>query len=288
VAPTPPQATGPSPPPPPPAAWRAPRAALEAASRAARRQPAKVGIAVASLDSGQPQVAGTLKSGRAWSAIKVPLLVTVLRRERKRKGTRTGRRALSPAQRAAATAMLVESANPPSNAFFDELVEQTGSTEGAARLIESTLRAAGDTHTRIRPQEPDFVRTFTWLGQTWWRLADGVRFYRALGAGRLLPAADTRWVLGLLERAVGQDWGLGPAFAGAPLALKVGVGADPDGSLTTEQFAIAGFRGHACAIGVMAHGSSEAEAKAAAGTVADTLERAWPASQRHRGQPACE
>ncbi len=133
-------------------------------------------------------------------------------------------------------------------------------------------------------ERPDRQRTFTWLGQTRWRLADGVRYFRALSVGMLASRPLTSTVLRLLD-AAGREaspWGLRVAVPKSlRLAMKVGVGTNSEGGWTVRQFAVVGRGRRACVIGVLARAQTEADAKTAATMIARAAVR--PALSR----PGC-
>jgi hypothetical protein len=209
-----------------------------------------------------PRPVGSLVADRAWSTIKVPLLVAYL-------DLRGGAAKLRPDERETATQMITVSANEPANRFFLALADANGGVRGGAAAVERVLRRGGDRRTRVDARPPDGSRTFTWLGQTRWRLADGAAFHRALFEGDLASAADTRFVLRLMRGVTGSDWGLRTAVPkSVPLAYKVGLGRNPDGSITAEQYGIVGAAEDACVVGIVARGDDERSAKAAVTLIA--------------------
>jgi len=234
--------------------------------RAIERTGVPAGAVVLDM-AGKPRVVGPLRADRAWSTIKVPLLVAYL-------DLRGGAAKLTPSERAAATQMITVSANAPANRFFLALAGAKGGVRGGARAVERVLRRGGDDRTRVTARPPDGLRTFTWLGQTVWRLADGARWHRALVLGRVAADADTRFVLGLMRRVTGSDWGLRAAVpASEPLAYKVGLGATPGGAITAEQYGIVGSGDDACVIGIVARAGDEDGAKDAVTRIAKAAVR---------------
>jgi hypothetical protein len=185
-------------------------------------QPAQMGVAIAPLDGGKPLVLGSLRSGHAWSTIKVPILVSLLRE----------RGELSAAEEAWARAALTASDNEAAAALFGRLEKTHGGLDGASRAVEATLRRAGDGATVVAtaPPPPGAVSTY---GQTEWSLPAAAELMRQLARGCLLDRIDTDYVLGLMEEVVPeQRWGLGqtgfqPSWR---VALKGGWG--PEGSAT--------------------------------------------------------
>jgi beta-lactamase class A len=243
--------------------------------RAVERTGVPAGAVVISGD-GAPRPVGSLRADRAWSTIKVPLLVAYL-------DLRGGVARLSPAEKADAAQMITVSSNEPANRFFRALADDEGGTKGAGQAVERVLRRGGDARTKVDVTAPDNVRTFTWLGQTVWRLADGARWYRSLLRGVVASQADTRYVLGLMRRVSGSDWGLRVAVGRSrPLAYKVGLGQAPDGALTAEQYGIVGSGEDACVVGIVARGPGEDAAKAAVTRIAKAAVR--PAAGCARAQ----
>jgi beta-lactamase class A len=215
----------------------------------------------------KPRPVGSLRADRAWSTIKVPLLVAYL-------DLRGGAAKLTPAERADATQMITVSANAPANRLFLALADAKGGVRGGARAVERVLRRGGDERTQVTARPPDNARTFTWLGQTVWRLADGARWHRALFEGRVADTADTRFVLGLMRRVTGSDWGLRTAVPSSEaLAYKVGLGATLGGAITAEQYGIVGSGDDACVIGIVARAQNDDAAKDAVTRIAKAAVR---------------
>ena len=232
------------------------------------------GVVVLSVSARGAATAGPLRVERAWSTIKVPLLVAYLEHVRRRRGAPSGVAALRSDERAAASEMVTVSANEPANRFFLALARANGGTDRGARAVERVLRRGGDARTRVVAQPPDGARTFTWLGQTRWALRRGAGVYAALQRGDLTGRADTRFVLGLMRRVTGSEWGLRTAVPGSiPLAYKVGVGRDSAGATTAEQYGIVGTGGDACVIAVAARAPDEVSAKAAVDRLAAAATR---------------
>lgn len=229
-----------------------------------------VGAAAGAAAGGPVLTAGAIRTEAAWSTIKVPLLIAYLNWIRSRAGTDSGREALTGAERDRITSLITVSSNDVANELFDAMARSSGGPQGAGALVQETLAAAGDEQTRVAVAPPDGARTFTWLGQTQWAPASSVKFLRALAGHSLASAADTEWVLGLMGRIEGSDWGFHTALAGSPTPLryKVGVGTSPDGQTVVRQIAIIGAPGQACVADVVARGTGEALAKDRAGAAA--------------------
>lgn len=190
-------------------------------ARLERSLPARIGLAVVPLYAGPARRFGPLQVGHAWSTIKVPIVVTLMRE-------RAGK--LSRADRARAHAALTASDNEAAAALFAEIEQARGGLAGASEAVERTLRLAGDWGTTIATAPPPSGAVSTY-GQTKWSLAASARFFRALAVGCLLEPGASHYVLGLTEAVVGeQRWGLGEAGfePGWKVAFKGGWG--PEGS----------------------------------------------------------
>ncbi len=203
--------------------------AIRDLERFADSAPGEVGIAVAALGGAEPIAIGDAEAGRAWSTMKVPLLVTLLDRV-------GGEGELSEVERAQAEAALTASDNEAALALFDRLGELEGGTDAASAAIEAVLRRSGDSETEVNTEpSPEGYSTF---GQTIWSASNSALFFRALAGGCLLDEADTEFVLSLLEDVVAdQRWGLGEAEVpgGARVAFKGGWGPEPGGGYLVRQ-----------------------------------------------------
>jgi hypothetical protein len=183
---------------------------------------ARAGLAVAPLGPGPTTSFGSLRQGHAWSTIKVPILVTVLRER--------GSRRLSAEEEGWAREALTASDNEAAAALFGKLEASHGGLDGASLAVEGTLRAAGDSMTVVAtaPPPPGAVSTY---GQTDWSLSASVEFLRSLGRGCLLDPPDTERVLGLMGEVIPeQRWGLGAARFPAGWAVEMKGGWGPEGS----------------------------------------------------------
>jgi beta-lactamase class A len=233
--------------------------AVRELERFAADAPGEVGIAVAPLDDSEPLAVGTAQTGRAWSTMKVPLLVALL-------DHLGGADELSAAERSQAEAALTASDNEAALALFDRLGELEGGIDGASAAIDEVLRRAGDDETEVNT-EPS-PRGFSTFGQTEWSAGASTLFLRALAAGCLLDEEDTDYVLALMEDVVAdQRWGLGDAGVpeAADVAFKGGWGPEPSGGYLVRQggTVTAGNRGYA--LSVIAIPSDTSEASFAAG-----------------------
>ena len=174
-------------------------------------------MAVGALAGGPIETRGELRESRAWSTMKVPVIVAAI--------------ASGRADWDAIEAAITRSANDAALRLWDRL------DDGAAE-VEAVLRRAGDDDTRLE-REPD-PRGYSSFGRTVWSLTAAVTFYGALARGELLPDKDTGRVLDAMGRIVpDQRWGLG----GLPgIRFKGGWGPSeaPGGGYEVIQVGIAG------------------------------------------------
>jgi Beta-lactamase enzyme family len=196
--------------------------------------PGQAGIALAPLGRGSIQRLGPLQRGHAWSTMKVPVLVTLLR-DYAHRGQN-----LSAQERADATLALEQSDNAAAEALFGGLERIHGGLVPASQAVQQTLAAAGDTVTvNTAPNDQGFT---TW-GQTIWSATGEVLFYRALARGCLLAPGDTRYVIDLMRNVTSsQRWGAGAAAypASVPVAFKAGWGPENASGYLVRQTAIIG------------------------------------------------
>lgn len=184
--------------------------------------PARVGLAIAPVGSSQVEEFGDLREGHAWSSIKVPILVTLMREN--------GSEGLSSEEASWASAALTASDNEAAADLFGGIEASRGGLSAASAAVSETLAVAGDASTAVatEPPPPGAVSTY---GQTEWSLAGSAQFYRSLAAGCLLDESGTEYVKGLMEEVIPeQRWGLGEAGfpSGWRVAMKGGWG--PEGS----------------------------------------------------------
>jgi hypothetical protein len=157
---------------------------------------------------------GRLQGGVAWSSIKVPIALAVIRRGGARRNTELLRRAITASDNQAAE-QLWSSLGPPSK---------------AGRAVERALAAAGDSMTTVQTMR---VRAgFTSFGQTRWPLTSQQRFIAGLPC---LHASDQ--ILRLMGNVIAsQRWGLGSS--NLPARFKGGWGPDPSGRYLVRQMGL--------------------------------------------------
>ena len=176
-----------------------------------------VGWAIAPLGGGRLEMHGELRESRAWSTMKIPVIVAAI----------TGGRADWNAIEAAIT----RSDNEAARLLWDRL------DDGAAE-VEAVLREAGDAQTTLeREADP---RGYSSFGRTVWSLPAAITFYAALARGELLPDADTERMLDAMGRIVPeQRWGLGQIPS---IRFKGGWGPseEPEGGYEVIQVGIVG------------------------------------------------
>jgi Beta-lactamase enzyme family len=158
---------------------------------------------------------GELRAGRAWSTMKVPVIVAAIT---------SGR-----ADWHAIEAAITRSDNDAAGRLWDAL------DDGPAE-VEAVLRRAGDAETTLeREADP---RGWSSFGRTVWSLEAAAGFYRALANGELLAAADTERILEAMGRVVDeQRWGLG-TVPGMRFKGGWGPSEDPDGPYEVIQVGI--------------------------------------------------
>jgi beta-lactamase family protein len=176
-----------------------------------------VGWAIGALGGGPVESFGERRAARAWSTMKLPVIVACIT---------SGR-----ADWHAIEAAILRSDNHAALRLWATL--EDGPTE-----VEAVLRRAGDPET-VLEREPD-PRGWSPFGRTVWTLAAGATFYRALARGELLVPADTDRVLHAMGRVVTeQRWGLGQV-PGIRFKGGWGPSEEPDGGYEVIQFGISG------------------------------------------------
>jgi hypothetical protein len=157
---------------------------------------------------------GDLSGGVAWSSIKVPLGLAVIRRYGGGRYGQLLRRAITASDNQAA----------------EQLWSSLGRPRAAGRAMERALAVAGDTTTRVQTKR---VRAgFTAFGQTQWALTSQQHFVAGLPC---LSVSDQ--ILRLMgEIIASQRWGLGSSRL--PARFKGGWGPDPSGRYLVRQMGL--------------------------------------------------
>lgn len=178
----------------------------------------EVGLAIAPLDGGPVQTFGSLQSGHAWSTIKVPILVTLMRE----------RGSLGSAEESSATSAIEASDNSAAAALFQQIESSHGGLTGASNAVSETLAAAGDLETAVATAPPPAGAVSTY-GQTVWSLSGAATFFRALVNQCLLDATGSEYVLGLMENVISeQRWGLGESGFDPSISVAMKGGWGPE------------------------------------------------------------
>ena len=176
-----------------------------------------VGWAIGRVDAGAIESFGERRAARAWSTMKVPVIVACV--------------ASGRADWQAIEAAITRSDNDAALRLWAQL------DDGCDR-VEAVLRRAGDADT-VLEREPD-PRGWSPFGRTVWTLEAGATFYRALARGELLDAPDTERVLDAMGRVIPeQRWGLGQV-PGIRFKGGWGPSEEPDGGYEVIQFGISG------------------------------------------------
>ncbi len=186
-------------------------------------------LAVAPLGEGSTKILGADVPAHGWSTTKVPVLVALLKAR--------GARGLTAQENQLAHSAITESNNESILALFGDLERVEGGLDGASAYIQQLFSLSGDDETVVAtaPPPPGAVTTF---GQTEWRPSQAVKFFRALGNGCLLPAAESGYVLNLMENVEpSESWGLGSAGFSS-VAFKGGWGPEPSGAYLVRQSGI--------------------------------------------------
>ena len=177
-----------------------------------------VGWAIGGMDGGAIESFGDRPAARAWSTMKVPVIVACVT---------SGR-----ADWHAIEAAITRSDNDAALSLWAQL-------DDACAQVEAVLRRAGDAET-VLEREAD-PRGWSPFGRTVWTLEAGATFYRALARGELLDAQDTERVLDAMARVVPeQRWGLGQV-PGIRFKGGWGPSEEPGGGYEVIQFGISGY-----------------------------------------------
>jgi hypothetical protein len=200
----------------------------------------EVGVVAGPPGGDHTESAGGLLTGSAWSTIKVPIALTLLRDV-------GGPTALSGVQRGQVERALTLSDNNAAAELFGELGRRYGGANGAAGAVTEVLRAGGDTSTIVSTQGRDGFSTY---GQTEWSLAAQQRFMVGLAAGCIADRASTEYVLDLMGRVTSDTWGLGSL--GHSAQWKGGWGPGTDGRYLVRQMGVIDYNGRQLIVGIAA------------------------------------
>ena len=172
----------------------------------------RVGLAIMAVGGQRVAQMGDWTSGPAWSTMKVPLALAVLRTNGN----------TSTYQMSAA---ITES----DNSAADGLWQSLGPPDAAAPAVQAMLREGGDPKTTVPAARSR--AEYSAFGQADWALGDQVRF-----AAQLPCLSDADTVTGLMGKVVwGQQWGLGHL---GNTRFKGGWGPDPSGNYLVRQFGL--------------------------------------------------
>lgn len=187
-----------------------------------------VGLAIMPVGGDQMAVLGDLTTGPAWSTIKVPLMLAVLRAN----GT---------------TSQMSAAITESDNAAADVLWQSLGKPDMAAESVTSILREGSDSVTMVPATRSR--SDYSPYGQTDWSLPNQLRFAAALPC---LPGATT--VLALMAKiTASQQWGLGRLDNSV---FKGGWGPDANGNYLVRQFGLVTTQAGQIAIAVAAQSNS--------------------------------
>ena len=182
-----------------------------------------VGATLGAPGSGPVASGGELRSGVAWSTIKVPIVLRVLQ-------DAGGPARLTARQRELSRRAITLSDNAAAAELFAGLERSHGGLDGASAAVTEVLREAGDDVTKVSTQGRGLFSTY---GQTEWPLHLQHRFMAALAGGCIADRASRRFVLDLMGQVTSDTWGLGSA--GVPALWKGGWGPGVDGRYLVRQ-----------------------------------------------------
>ncbi|WP_245553240.1 hypothetical protein [Nocardia veterana] len=170
------------------------------------------GMAIMAVGGQRPALMGDWRTGPAWSTMKVPLTLAVLRTNGN-----------------TSTYQMSATITESDNSAADGLWQSLGTPDAAARAVQAVLREGGDTTTAV-PATRNRAE-YSAFGQADWSLEDQVRW-----ASRLPCLPDADKVTNLMGKVVwGQQWGLGHLDN---TRFKGGWGPDPAGSYLVRQFGL--------------------------------------------------
>lgn len=172
--------------------------------------------------SGGAERLGSLRSGSAWSTIKLPIALRILQDGARGEDEDLIRRALTASDNAAAAAL------------WSTLSARYGGPPGAAQAVEEVLAQGGDRATRVSTQGRG---SFSPYGQTEWGLSGAQKFVAGLAGGCTRDADAAARVLGLMGEVIPeQSWGLGSVVR--PARFKGGWGPGIEGTYLVRQLGV--------------------------------------------------
>jgi hypothetical protein len=187
--------------------------------------PGHLELAVAPLGTEVAEILGGDTPAHGWSTTKVPVLAALIEAR--------GESGLTSEEMSLAHSAITVSSNEAIIDLFHDLEQIEGNLLDASSYVQELLVKSGDDQTVVAtaPPPPGAVTTF---GQTEWSPSNAVKFFSALARGCLLQLAQTRYVLGLMQKIAPEDsWGLGSAGF-ARVAFKGGWGPEPDRYLVRQ------------------------------------------------------
>lgn len=177
---------------------------------------------------------GSLRTGAAWSTIKLPIAVRELHDGAEGDDTAQIRSALTASDNAAAAVL------------WARLSARHGGASGAAAAVEAVLAQGGDRVTQVSTQGRE---SFSPYGQTAWSLRSAERFMAGLAGGCTDDPDAAKEALGLMSEVIeSQSWGLGSA--GRPARFKGGWGPGSDGRYLVRQLGVVEYSGGSEAVAV--------------------------------------
>lgn len=171
--------------------------------------------------------AGELRSGSAWSTIKVAIAERTI-------ADMGGPRGLSATQSDRIRLALQISDNEAAASLFRDLEERHGGLAGASLAVEQMLRQGGDSRSIISTAGRD---GFSPYGQTEWPLADQWAYMASLVSRQAEGDARATYLLDVMSAVGGSDtFGLGAT--GTPSQWKGGWGPGTDGRYLVRQMGV--------------------------------------------------
>jgi hypothetical protein len=182
---------------------------------------AKIGIVVRPVGAGSNALVqlGDWTVGKAWSTIKVPLVIAAMREQHTEQPTEP----------------MIKAITESDNAAAESIWAGLGDSDNAAKQVQEVLSEAGDTTTTVQSKR---VRPpYTAFGQTDWTLTNQAQFLSIAACDqRNKPVLD---MMGKVES--GQQWGLGvipkteikggwgPSESNRYLVRQIGIVPTPNG-----------------------------------------------------------